>query len=69
MSSYTEVNGLAKYWNRDNTRLEWAKWVYHHPEETEKLVEKLLKIEDLNLNMEPLTDAEIDRITGVDLNG
>ena len=69
MSQYTDLNGLAKMWDRDNTRVEWARWVYHHPEETEKLVEMILQIQDLKLNLEPLTDEEIDRITGVDLNG
>lgn len=43
-SYYTEKNGLAQFWNRDITRLEWARWVYHHPEQTEKLIEMLLQM-------------------------
>lgn len=46
LSYYTEKNGLAQFWNRDFTRLEWARWVYHHPEQTEKLVEILLSYQD-----------------------
>lgn len=96
MSYYTEKNGLAQFWNRDNTRMEWAKWVYHHPEQTEELLERLLSGQDsseiqealenleavneeqsrriLNLerthgiSLEALSDADIDRITGVNLD-
>lgn len=39
------------------TRLEWAKWVYHHPEQTEKLVELLLQI-DTSLIIDRLQDIE-----------
>lgn len=42
MEYYTEKNGLAQYWNRDHFRMEVAKWVYHHPETVEKLIEYLL---------------------------
>ena len=47
MSYYTEKNCLAKFWNRDHTRLEWAKWVFHHPEQTEALVERLLGMDNM----------------------
>lgn len=50
MEYYTEKNGLAQFWNRDHTRLEWAKWVYHHPEDTEKIVEYLLQLCNGGLN-------------------
>ena len=46
LSYYTEHNSLAKAWNRDMTRLEWAKWVYHHPEQTEELLTKLVAVND-----------------------
>ena len=39
------------------TRLEWVKWVYHHPEQTEKLVELLLQI-DTSLIIDRLQDIE-----------
>ena len=57
MSYYTEKNGLAQFWNRDNTRMEWAKWVYHHPEQTEELLERLLSGQDSS----EIQEAEIPR--------
>ena len=49
LSYYTEKNGLAQFWNRDMTRLEWAKWVYHHPEQTQELIDRLLNSEENDL--------------------
>ncbi len=96
-SYYTEKNGLAQFWNRDITRLEWARWVYHHPEQTEKLIEMLLQmnvdkikfdqimarldandVNDINQSnniqilfnaiASILTNQDIDKITGVNLD-
>ena len=59
MSYYTAKNGLAQFWNRDHTRLEWARWVYHHPEQTQKLVEMLLGVTDYNENLHALQQEVI----------
>lgn len=56
MSYYTEHNGLAQFWNRDHTRLTWAKWVYHHPEQTEKLVEFLLQCQNNTLALNEINE-------------
>ena len=72
MSYYTERNGLANLWNHDHTRLELAKWVYHHPEDFETLLELILQSPEITSNttiMTPMSDADIDNITGVRLNG
>lgn len=66
MSYYTEKNGLAEFWNRDNTRIEWAKWVYHHPDETEQLIAKLLEETDLKrinkrIDMMQVADEDLQR--------
>ena len=68
MSHYIEQNGLAYLWNHDNTRLELAKWVYHHPEDFEKLIGIIMN-EHPELSLEPMSDTDIDNITGVNLNG
>lgn len=56
MSYYTEKNGLAQFWNRDNTRLTWARWVYHHPEQTAKLVDFLLQCSDHTLALNEINE-------------
>lgn len=72
------MNVLAQFWNRDITRLEWAKWVYHHPEQTEQLIERLLQEgssgtipADLEERLTAIENAEkeqSDRITVLELN-
>lgn len=66
LSRYTEINGLANFWNRDMTRLEWANWVYHHPEQTEELIKRLLSQVDYNNLSERVdileeVDSELER--------
>lgn len=39
--SYTELNGRAQFMKRENDRLTLARWVYHHPERFQLLVDKL----------------------------
>lgn len=72
MGRYVEVNGLANYWNRDHISLEVARWIYHHPELAERLYPYIIAHEPLppiNNEYMPLTDEEIDLITGVLLDG
>lgn len=85
MTYYTERNGLAQWWDRDNMRLSLSRWVYHHPEWMQLFADKLkeagvdifdMKPEDDNPTytiimdaLAELTNADIDEITGVDLNG
>ena len=66
MSYYTEKNGLAQFWNRDMTRLEWAKWVYHHPEQTEKLIEILLQAQQGSSDLAELRER-LERNDAVDM--
>ena len=56
MSLYTDVNGLANFWNKDHTRLEWAKWVYHNPDAVKELADAFLQAIEYNNNL-----AEIER--------
>lgn len=56
MSYYSERNGLARMWDRDYRRLEYAKWVYHHPDIFQAFVDKLaeygIDLFDKNSNVE-----------------
>ena len=56
MSYYTEKNGLAQFWNRDNTRMEWAKWVYHHPEQTQELINRLIETSSDELDLSEIKE-------------
>lgn len=67
MSYYTEKNGRAQFWNRDMTRLEWAKWVYHHPEQTEQLLELILQAAEYNSQFEDVV-ARLDQNDVTDSN-
>lgn len=58
MSYYTEKNALAKIWNRDSTRLEWAKWVYHHPEDLEELISIALQETDISTIQDKIDTIE-----------
>ena len=51
MSKYTDVNGLANFWNRESTRLEWAKWVYYHTEQTQELINRLISASSDELDL------------------
>jgi len=57
LSYYTEKNGLAQFWNRDITRLEWAKWVYHHPEQTQELIDRILAGSSESVDLTEIRDA------------
>lgn len=48
------------------TRLEWAKWVYHHPEQTEQLLELLLQAQEYNSQFEDVV-ARLDQNDTTDL--
>lgn len=69
MSYYTEKNGLANFWNHDHTRLELAKWVYHHPEDFEELLQYIIEnLEGNPVYLKPMSEEDIENITGVNLN-
>ena len=54
--SYVDKNGLAKWWERDHVRLEGARWVYHHPEIFQALVDRLKEHGIDIFNNEPTDD-------------
>lgn len=56
MSFYATKNGTAYYWERNDKRLLYAKWVYHHPDIFQAFVDKLaeygIDLFDKNSNVE-----------------
>lgn len=71
-SYYTEHNGLAYAWDRDYTRIELAKWAYHNPEDIKYILEDFMNNynhDEPQIILEPMSNEDIDNITGVHLNG
>lgn len=75
--SYIEKNGLAQYWDRDHSRLELARWVYHHPENLQAFINKL-KEYGIDLFTQPTEEKptynveilirELDQLTAEDID-
>lgn len=57
---YSDFNGLANFWERDMARVEWAKWVYHHPEQTRRLLEILLRRQQYQKSLLEQVVARLD---------
>lgn len=74
-SYYTQRNGLANFWGHDYNRMELAKWVYHNPEDIKNILESIINQQEEEpayqddegnqVILEPMSPADVDRITGV----
>lgn len=67
MSYYAERNGLAKFWERNSISVTVSNYTRYHPQKIEQLINKLLE-SDTECCI-PISNTEIDNITGVKLNG
>ena len=52
---YTVKNGLAQYWDRDEARLSLSRWVYHHPEMMQLIINSFKEqgIDLINIDYDP----------------